>query len=394
MRKNHQLRTIIFLKFFRHRWNEVTFRKRYLHESLSNLIYNRHENHLLIIINFSQQNAMNCIKFCEELSWNFNEWTKKLMQQNQTIDDMLLQITFNNLIKKNLLKFNADWVNELMKKKNVCFAFSKVSRKIIDDILNMKTIMYVIYHCLQNDEKTFKKLKTKIWDDISKLYKDFVSSSYFSIKFNAELFSFDRCFSITIKASIFFAIENAIIDRWIWNFSTMQMKLNQLFNRNTSRSFIKKIKTNILKIIFEFLNAIKQIKKWYFKIKSFWAAKGVVVNRLISFSKINKKKKNQKSHSSQSFILRSFLHRSKNVFFDFIIFHFLKKVQIDFRLQAFRAMRRSAFIITIQNSSFHDLNEFRKARHHQLFCCIKKNVLFDKSSSPSKQLIIKNFIKK
>ena len=41
----------------------------------------------------------------------------------------------------------------------------------------------------------------------------------------------------------------------------MRMKLNQLFNRDTSRFFIKKIKTNILKNIFDFLNAIKQAEK-------------------------------------------------------------------------------------------------------------------------------------
>ena len=90
--------------------------------------------------------------------------------------------------------------------------FSKVSRKIIDDILNMKTIMYVVYRCLQNDEKTFEKSKAEIRDDISKLYKNLASSSYFSIKFNAKLFNFDRHFLITIKASIFSAIENAIVD--------------------------------------------------------------------------------------------------------------------------------------------------------------------------------------
>ena len=41
----------------------------------------------------------------------------------------------------------------------------------------------------------------------------------------------------------------------------MRIKLNQLFNRNTLKFFIKKIKTNILKIMSEFLNAIKQVKK-------------------------------------------------------------------------------------------------------------------------------------
>ena len=41
----------------------------------------------------------------------------------------------------------------------------------------------------------------------------------------------------------------------------MRIKLDQIFNYNTLKLFIKKIKTNILKIMFEFLNAIKQIKK-------------------------------------------------------------------------------------------------------------------------------------
>ena len=90
LRKNHRLRIMIFLKFLQHWWNETTFRKRYLHESLSNLTHNCHENRLLIIINFSKQDATNCIKFCEELSRSFNEWTKKLMQRNQTIDDVSL----------------------------------------------------------------------------------------------------------------------------------------------------------------------------------------------------------------------------------------------------------------------------------------------------------------
>ena len=94
------------------------------------------------------------------------------------------------------------------------------------------------------------------------------------------------------------------------------------------------------------------------------------------------------------FILKSFLHRSKNVFSDFIVFHFLKKMQIDFRLQAFRVMRQFVFVIMIQNFSFHDLNEFRKVCRYQLSRRVERNVLFNKLSSSSKQLIIENFIKK
>ena len=77
------------------------------------------------------------------------------------------------MTKKNFLKFNADWINELMKKKNVCFAFLKVSRRIIDGNLNIKTIMYVVYHCLQNDEKIFEKSKIEIQNNILKFYKEF-----------------------------------------------------------------------------------------------------------------------------------------------------------------------------------------------------------------------------
>ena len=39
-------------------------------------------------------------------------------------------------------------------------------------------------------------------------------------------------------------------------------------------------------------------------------------------------------------------------------------MQIDFRLQVFRAMRRSASVVTIQNFSSRDLKKFRKARRH------------------------------
>ena len=167
-----------------------------------------------------------------------------------------------------------------------------------------------------------------------------------------------------------------------------------MFSRNTSRLFIKKIKANILKIMSEFLNTIKQAERWCFEIKSFWAAKSVVAESLISSSKVSKDKNNQKSYSSQPFILRSFLHRSKNVAFDFIAFHFSKKVQIDFRLQTFRAMRRFVSVVTIQNSSSRDLNVFRKTCRYQLFRRVERNDLFDKSSSSSKQLIIKNSIEK
>ena len=102
-----------------------------------------------------------------------------------------------------------------MKKKNICFAFLKILRKVIDDNLNMKTIVYVVYCCLQNNKKTFEKLKTKIQNDISKFYKDFALSLYFSIKFNAKLFNFDRRFLTMIKTSIFSVIKNVIINRRI-----------------------------------------------------------------------------------------------------------------------------------------------------------------------------------
>ena len=79
----------------------------------------------------------------------------------------------------------------------------------------MKMIMYVVYRCLQNDEKIFEESKTEIRNDILKLYKDLALSSYFSIEFSAELFNFDRRFLTTMKALIFSAIENVIVDRRI-----------------------------------------------------------------------------------------------------------------------------------------------------------------------------------
>ena len=76
----------------------------------------------------------------------------------------------------------------------------------------MKMIMYVVYHYLQNDKKIFKKSKTEIQNDISKFYRNFISSLYLSIKFNAKLFNFDRHFLTAMKTSIFFTIENIIVN--------------------------------------------------------------------------------------------------------------------------------------------------------------------------------------
>ena len=72
--------------------------------------------------------------------------------------------------------------------------------------------MYVIYRCLQNDEKIFKKSKTEIQNDILKFYRNLASSSYFSIEFNTKLLNFNQHFSTTMKTLIFFTIENVIID--------------------------------------------------------------------------------------------------------------------------------------------------------------------------------------
>ena len=100
-----------------------------------------------------------------------------------------------------------------MKIKNVCFAFSKVSREFIENRLNMIIMMYIVYRCLQNDDEILKKVKIKIRNDISKLYRDLVLFSYFSIEFNAKLFNFNRRFFTTIETSIFFAIDDVIVNR-------------------------------------------------------------------------------------------------------------------------------------------------------------------------------------
>ena len=173
LRKNHRLRTMIFSKFFRHWWNEMTFRKRYLHKSLSNLTHNCHENRLLIMINFSKQNATNCIKFCEKLSRNFNKWMKRLMQRNQTIDDVFLQIIFNNLTKKNFLKFNADWINELMKKKMFVLRFQKFREKWSTTIWIWKRLcMLFIVVC-----KMMKKLSKNQKQKFEMIYRNFTKIS-------------------------------------------------------------------------------------------------------------------------------------------------------------------------------------------------------------------------
>ena len=139
---------------------------------------------------------------------------------------MFLKVIFDNLTKENFLKFDANWIDESMKIKNVYFASSKVSRKFIENTLNMIIMMYVIYHCLQDNDEIFKESKIEIWNDILKLYRNLALFLYFSIEFDAELSSFSRRFFTIIKTSIFFAIDDVIVDCRLWNSSTMRMKLN------------------------------------------------------------------------------------------------------------------------------------------------------------------------
>ena len=171
----------------------------------------------------------------------------------------------------------------------------------------------------------------------------------------------------------------------------MRMKLNQLFNQNTLKLFIKKIWTNTLKIMSEFLKIIKKAKKLYFKINSFWVAKIVIADiESNASSKTSQTKIKSKNHSSQLFISRSSLSLSKNVVFTFIAFKFLKDLKINSRLQTFRAMRRFVFVIKILNFSFNDMKELREFNRRQLFHRFEKNASLNRSSSSSKQLIIKS----
>ena len=171
----------------------------------------------------------------------------------------------------------------------------------------------------------------------------------------------------------------------------MRMKLNQLFNRNTSRSFVKKIRANILKIMSEFLKMIKKAKKLCFEINSFWAAKIATADTESSASsRTSQTRIKSKNRSSQSFILRSFLSLSKNVVSAFIAFKFSKNLKTDSRLQTFRAMRRFISVIEILDFSSDDMKKLREFDRRQLSHRFEKDVSFDRSSSSSKQLIIES----
>ena len=169
------------------------------------------------------------------------------------------------------------------------------------------------------------------------------------------------------------------------------MKLNQLFKRNTSRLFVKKIQTNTLKIMFEFLKMIKKAKKLYFEINSFWVAKIATVDiKLNTSSKISQIKVKSKNRLSQLFISKSFLSLSKNVISSFIAFEFSKNLKTDFRLQIFRAMCRSVSVAEILDFSFNNIKKLQEFDRRQLFHRFEKDASFDRSSSSSKQLIIES----
>ena len=90
-----------------------------------------------------------------------------------------------------------------------------------------------------------------------------------------------------------------------------------------------------------------------------------------------------KNRSSQLFISKLLLSLSKSIVFVFITFEFLKNLKTDFRLQIFRAMRRSAFIAEIFDFSFNDMKKLREFNRRQLFHRFEKNASLDKSSFSS-----------
>ena len=269
LRKDHRLRAMVLPGPLRHRWNGVAPRKRYLHGSLPDLAHNRHEDRLLTMVSFSKQDATNCTEFCEGLPRSFSEWAKRLMQRGQTIGDVPLQVTSDNLTKEDLLEFGADWVSEPMKKGDVCFASPKVPRRVIGGTLDMKTIVYVAYRCLQNDGETLEEPEAGTRDDISKLYRDLAPPSYLPVEFSAELSSSGRRFPAAMEAPTFSAIGDAIVGRRVWDSPAVRMELDQLFSRNTSRPFIEKVRANTLEAMSGFLDAVKQAERWCFGTKSF-----------------------------------------------------------------------------------------------------------------------------
>ena len=81
---------------------------------------------------------------------------------------------------------------------------------------------------------------------------------------------------------------------------------------------------------------------------------------------------------------------SKNVVFTFIVFEFSKDLKTNSRLQIFRTMRRFISVAEIFDSFFNNMKKFRESDRRQLFHRFEKNVLFDKSSFSSEQLIIES----
>ena len=93
----------------------------------------------------------------------------------------------------------------------------------------------------------------------------------------------------------------------------------------------------------------------------------------------------------QLFILKSFLSLSKSVVSAFIAFEFSKDLEINSRLQTFRVMRRSISVTEIFDSFSDDMKKLREFNRRQLSHRFEKDVLFNRSSSSLKHLIIKSF---
>ena len=107
---------------------------------------------------------------------------------------MSLQITSDNLTKKNLLKFNADWVNKSMKKKTFVLRFQKFREKSSTTIWIWRRlcILFIIV-C-----KMMKKLSKNQKQKFETIYRNFTKISLRRHIFQLNL---TQNYSISINVS-------------------------------------------------------------------------------------------------------------------------------------------------------------------------------------------------
>ena len=144
---------------------------------------------------------------------------------------------------------------------NFCFNSSKISRAVMDNALEMRTVVYVIYRGLYEDGGSLENHAVGSHDAIGKCIAILGPLVHISVEFSPRTSRPNQRFPASLKMPSLCATGDAIIGRRQWETPMMHKEIKQMFDSRTSKGFIEKVRKRTLKTVSGLLKDIKRAEK-------------------------------------------------------------------------------------------------------------------------------------